>query len=476
MVNGHTSALVTPVTAVVTLASGSGDISGAVFATPVGNSAYVVAGQTLSPGGSVIIAGDTTYSLASNVAVGSGGGAIVIDGITSSLPAATGAADGILATPVGSSGEYMIAGQTLSPGGSALIAAGITYSLVSDANGVVVVNGMTSTLSATATIAGADTGVLATPIGSSGEYVIAGQTLSPDGSAIVVSGTTYSLAHDSAFSEVVVVNRVTSPLPTAVATAIANPTATAETDYILAGQTLVPGAPAITISGTTISLAAGGSTVYVNGIASILPTPGSGTLEIAGIEATAITIPSAQTVAGQGEIIVDGTTYALTPTLVSGTTEVVIGSQTLSPNAIITVGDATLSLAAGGTGVLVAEGGVTRTAEGGGVAGAIMSVLEAGDSATTTVYGTGTMTGTVTVVKTSTTTSGSGTGSQATTSPSPSTSALLLSTKGPSSEGTRTSSSKGAAAVGGMEKGRGGLGHGVVGGLIGIAMGFVAFL
>lgn len=475
VVNGQTSALATPVAAIVTLASGSGDISEAVIATPIGNSAYVVAGQTLSPGGSVIIDGGTTYSLASSAGVGSGGGAIVINGITSSLPAVTVAA-GVPATSVGSSGEYIIAGQTLIPGGSAILAAGTTYSLVSGTNGVIVVNGVTSTFSATAAIADANTGVLATPIGSSGEFVIEGQTLGPDGSAIVVSGTTYSLARSTAgSSEVVVVNGVTSPLPTAAATAAA--AASAETEYILDGQTLIPGASAITISGTTISLAAAGSTVYINGIASALPTPtgsGSDGVEIAGLEATPTLLPSAQTAAVQGEIIVDGTTYPLTQRVVSGTTELVIGSQTLSPNAIITVGDATLSLAPGGTGVLVAEGGGTETSA--GVAGAIMSVLEAGDlaTATGTVTVDGMVDGTVTVVKTSTSTTKTGTGNQLTTSPS--TSAVLLSTTGPPSEGTKTSSSKGAAVAGGIGVERGRLGHGVVGGLISLALGFVAFL
>lgn len=449
VVNGQTSVIATPAGAVVTLgsgtASGEQNVAGAgVLATPVGSSgAYIVSGQTISPGGSAAVISGTTYSLVSS----GSSTAVVINGQTSPITAAAGAiatfgsdspsgasGAGVLATPLSGNGGYVVAGQTLSPGGSAVVVAGATYSLVSSGSSTaVVINGHTSPIAAAAGAVAtfgpsgqSAAGVLATPVGGSGEYIIAGQTLSPGGSAVILAGTTYSLVASSSSSpEAVVINGVTSPLPiagpTVAAAALYNSgTATSISEYLIAGQTLLPGGPALTISGTTISLAQGGSTVYVNGIATSLPTPNQA-LTIAGVEATPTQAPayiiSGHTLLPGGPALtVSGTTYSLpaavtallinginsplpttaaqivtlggkpytiSHTVVSGTTDLVLGAQTLSPGSTLTINGVTVSLAQDGNAILVAGSQAIATSAVDGVAAAIMSILNLGAASST---------------------------------------------------------------------------------------------
>ena len=111
-----------------------------------------------------------------------------------------------------------------------------------------------------------------------GDFVIAGQTLAPGGSNIVVSGTTLSL---QAFGSGVVIDGATMALGTASKVVTVGPdtmSANGAGDLILAGETLVPGGTAITESGQTLSLeasataliiASGGSTT-TQGLASLI--------------------------------------------------------------------------------------------------------------------------------------------------------------------------------------------------------------
>ncbi|EUC43225.1 hypothetical protein COCMIDRAFT_101400 [Bipolaris oryzae ATCC 44560] len=141
-----------------------------------GQAAYVPApGYTLTPGGVLTLAG-ITYSLPQGAP--GGGGVIVINGQTAYVPAA---------------------GQTLTPGG-ALTISGTTYSLPEGApGGVVVINGVTSTMTPGAVITPApaltisDVTYTQTVRDGTTEYVLGNGTTLVPGSTVEMDGTTYSL-------------------------------------------------------------------------------------------------------------------------------------------------------------------------------------------------------------------------------------------------------------------------------------------
>jgi hypothetical protein len=233
---------------------------------------FVVGGQTLSPGGQAITVSGTTLSLAN------GGSSIVVNGVTSAVAnppasfAPTIAIGNSIFTPVSGSGNMFVIGdQTLTPGGQALTISGTVISLAPSSS-YVVVNGVTSSLATSAIVAAAQITIApALTIGSDvfqplpgigTSYLIGSSVLTPGG-VITVSGTTISLAPSA--SEVVI-NGQTSSLTHAFQPVITNAplltigsntfTALSGTTYVIGGQTLKPGA-AITINGTTISLAPG---------------------------------------------------------------------------------------------------------------------------------------------------------------------------------------------------------------------------
>jgi hypothetical protein len=89
---------------------------------------------------------------------------------------------------------------------------------------------------------------------STSEYILGSQTLLAGGPAVTVSGTVISLQSGG---QSVVVNGSTQALTIAFPTSIS--------EYLVGSQTLVAGGPAITVSGTVISLVKGGSSVVVGG-------------------------------------------------------------------------------------------------------------------------------------------------------------------------------------------------------------------
>jgi hypothetical protein len=194
VINGQTSTFGAGQLA-LTLANGN-----PVSATILGGSTvFVIApGQTLTSGGSLVVDG-TTYSMLAN----GHGSTIIVNGQTSALSTGQSiltldSGKAITAQTVDGSTAYILApGQTLTPGGMLTIS-GTTYSMPSAS--IVVVNGVTSTLSANyASITSAPAltleGITYTYTVRDGttEYVLGeGATLVP-GSAVVVEGTTYSL-------------------------------------------------------------------------------------------------------------------------------------------------------------------------------------------------------------------------------------------------------------------------------------------
>jgi hypothetical protein len=99
-----------------------------------------------------------------------------------------------------------------------------------------------------------------------GGFVVGGQTLAPNGAAITISGTPISLASGGS---AIVVGSSTVPIansggkPAVLTVGAQTITANSAGTFVIGGQTLTPGGPAITISGTRVSLAAGATDVVI---------------------------------------------------------------------------------------------------------------------------------------------------------------------------------------------------------------------
>jgi uncharacterized protein YodC (DUF2158 family) len=317
-------------------------------------SRYVVGDQTLKPGRPAITISGTPVSLdpqATALLVGSSTMPIAIvpyredqaqqqGAQLAGKPPATLTLAGTTAT-LNSDSEYVIADQTLKPGGSAIIVSGTPISLAPQATAVVVgsstipiavapnredEDGAQSpgTLPPSLTLAGTTA-----TLNSASEYIIAGQTLKPGGPAITVSGTHISLASQAT---AVIIGSSTSILATtphaedqeqqieklASVLTLAGATATlnSASEYVIDGQTLTPGANAITISGIRISLSPHATAVVIGSVTSALPAASSkigdyvwagiaGVLAAAGASSTAS--PGASETMSEREFVVTST-------------------------------------------------------------------------------------------------------------------------------------------------------------------------
>lgn len=357
-------------------------------------SQFVVQGQTLAAAGAAIVVAGTTFSLAA------AGSALVINGVTSALLTSVGVA--ATPTPViiiggqpvteNSASQFVVQGQTLKAGDAPIVVAGTTFSLA-PSNSALVVNGVTSELPESKTVLSPiptltinDQVVTAD---SQGRFSIGSQVLSPGGSPITISGSTYSLApSDTA----IVINGVTSALtnPQAVVSPIPALTlagqiitANSQSNYVIDDQTLSPGGSPITISGTIYSLATYNSAIVVNDITTPLQAAGSGSPRVANfVSAISELVIAGQTAIAGGapitisgvsislllsgnEVIIEGRTEIVssgsTPVLTIGSQtftatknkEYVIGGQTLTPGAAATVFGVRISLASDGSDVVV---------------------------------------------------------------------------------------------------------------------------
>lgn len=346
---------------------------------PAPSGAYVVADQTLIRGGSAIEIFGTTYSLApSGESIAVNGEASPVSVIRASpvQPAAVTIGD-VTAVPMSSGAYYVVAGQTISPEGSAIEVAGVTYSLPSSGANVVI-NGASSYANAASTPAPVLLGSLTAASFLGVGYVVSSQVLSPGGTAIEISGTTYS---PPASGNTVFVNGAPTAIqnialiePTSIANAVNTPspvvfgsvTATPfiAGGYILASQVLSPGGTAVEVSGTTYSLATFGNTVFIDGkpneyrgAAAAPLTVGSQTLNAAAASVAPLVIASQTLVPGGSAITVSGTTYSIPS---SGTDSIVVNGQTISLAqtsgiAVLSGGSQQLSLTPLRSGIVVAS-------------------------------------------------------------------------------------------------------------------------
>lgn len=324
------------------------------------------------------------------------------------------------------SSKFLIGGQTLAPGSTAITLSGTPISLPAGASQAIV-GGSTVEIHPAGITPGPGAGHVPalTFAGSTysanslGQFIIGKQTLSP-GAAITVSGTQISLA---AAGNAAVIEGNTELLTlngmrTAAMLTFDGSTFTADasSDFVISGQTLTPGG-SIQVSGTPISYPAGVTAVVIG--TKTLPlsfgTISSGVRPVITFDGSTFTADAASdfTINGQtltpganidvsgipisypsaGTAVVIGTstepfsfatvTGAETPTITfdgstytaDASSDFVIDGQTLAPGGVITINGTPISYAAAGTDVVIG-----KSTEAVGVGNLIMSGLGNGPS------------------------------------------------------------------------------------------------
>ena len=362
----------------------------------------------IKPGGPPITTASVIYSLAPS------GSELISNGIPvaiSPVPDVPGLAQQPLVFTIGgkaytadTSSNFLIEGQTLAPGGTAITLSGTPISLAAGASQAIVGGSTVAIYPAGITPApGARPAPTLNFAGSTysanslGQFVIGEQTLSP-GAAITVSGTQISLA---AAGNVVVIGSSTELLApngarTAAMLTFDGSTFTADTssEFVIGGQTLTPGG-SIEVSGTPISYPAGSSAIVIgtktsplsfatitSGVRPIITFDGStytadassdftidgqtltpgGNIDVSGtpisypLAGTAVVIGTSTepfsfaTVTGADTpmITFDGSTYTA-----DASSDFVIDGQTLAPGGVITINGTPVSYAAAGTDVVI---------------------------------------------------------------------------------------------------------------------------
>lgn len=218
--------------------------------------------------------------------------------------------------------------------------------------------------------------------------VFDGQTVTPGAPAVTIGGTKISLAPSA--SQIVVAGSTMplSPGQTPVVTIGSQAvTASAAPQYMLGTHTLVPSSPAITVSGTLISSAAGGSAIIISGSTEVLQsskdalrllTVGSQTYsadsnaryvidgQTSGPGAPAITISETLNSLARGisDVVLGGSTESLHRTTDVSLPLIIIGSQTYMANANGAYVTAGQTLVPGQPAIVVTEtmGGASPTA------------------------------------------------------------------------------------------------------------------
>ncbi|KAI4239606.1 MAG: hypothetical protein LQ349_000251 [Xanthoria aureola] len=258
-----------------TIAPAVVDINGISF-TAHGRSAYVADSQTLLPGEPAINIHGTSVSLAVSAT------AVVIAGSTVPLIAPTTAPArlailGNTYTAISGS-SFLVGSQILIPGRPAITVSGTPVSLPLEATAVVIGD---STMPIQEP---ASTPAILTINGQSFEQLpgskllIKSQTLIPGGPAITISGTPFSLPLDAT---AVVIGGSTIPIPNPTSTPVVlefngqSYTQISGSGFLIGSRTLVPGGAAITVSGTPFSLPLDATAVVIGGSTIPIPNPTS---------------------------------------------------------------------------------------------------------------------------------------------------------------------------------------------------------
>ncbi|KAL8904220.1 MAG: hypothetical protein Q9207_003408 [Kuettlingeria erythrocarpa] len=172
--------------------------------------AVVIADKTLVPGGPALTISGTPYTLASTALIA---GSQSIPLSSPSNPPMLYDSTGQSFTVASNGGGLVIRpGATISAGGPAVTISGTPFSVVTSAGSTLLVEGTRTVPLAPATVTPPPLEIFASTItaNADGAYVVGGKTVTPDGPAVTVSGTRVSLGHISGGVEVLVVGSSTS--------------------------------------------------------------------------------------------------------------------------------------------------------------------------------------------------------------------------------------------------------------------------
>ncbi|KAL8992211.1 MAG: hypothetical protein Q9169_007277 [Polycauliona sp. 2 TL-2023] len=266
--------------------------------------------------------------------------------------------------------QFQIGGQTLRPGADPITAGGQTLSLAPAATAIVV-DGQSQNIAPPASIEEAviTLGDAIITANKASQYIVGTQILEAGKVPITVSGQVVSLAPSGNAvvfgpSTRTFVNQPLLPSANLPVLTIGGSTVApdASSNYVIAGQTVFPGGPAINVDGSVISLAPSATALLVGGstqaltqspvLATMLPpmiTVGGQTISpnpasdyVLGSQilkpGSAITVSGSvvSLAPGASNIVIDGSTRRLTPQLVSlstGHPALTIGTSTITANA-----------------------------------------------------------------------------------------------------------------------------------------------
>lgn len=164
----------------------------------------------------------------------------------------------------------LINGDIISAGGQAAMVSGTTVALAPN-DDALVVNGMTSPFPPRPI-------PLLTVAGQTYAraptgFAIGSQSVLPGGPAVTVAGSTFSLASES---DALFVNGKPTPLPSAPISIfkVGSQTFTAApTGFAIGSQSVLPGGPAVTVAGSTFSLVSDSNALIINGKSTPIATP-----------------------------------------------------------------------------------------------------------------------------------------------------------------------------------------------------------
>jgi hypothetical protein len=296
-------------------------VPGVTFQDDDGSPEIVVGGSTtIVAGDAAAVGSGTTFS----VLPSANGIVAVAEGTTTTLPlpAPITSADQSFVRPITTSVRGLaLPGATISGNGEVVAVSGTTFSALPSGLGVVVISESGSTTVQASQLAGVG---ISTVAGSPGAYVLPAQTLTPDGSATVVSGATYSLLPENSGIQVAS-NGETSTVTIAKATTLPGIGEISVIDnvadgYVVDGSvTLIAGSAAATISNEVYSALPSGLGVLVadsNGLddfASYIEQGISGFESDSSSDAPYIIGGSALPSAGSDAVTVSGVVYSALP-------------------------------------------------------------------------------------------------------------------------------------------------------------------
>lgn len=163
-------------------------------------------------------------------------------------------------------GNFVVGGQTPAPGSAAVTVSGTPVSVTPDGN-TAAVGGQTQTLAAEDALAIEGSTIAAD---AKGIFVVAGQTVAPGAPAVTISGKTVSIVPGGASAVISGKGQALAAGARVLTLGGATHTADADGKIVIGGQTLTPDGPGITVSGTPISLASDGSAAVVGGSKQVL--------------------------------------------------------------------------------------------------------------------------------------------------------------------------------------------------------------